>query len=63
VHHLSKSDVGDLALLLSLGAMFGLLADGGYSIVLQAVVRVGKRALKNDPCASSRRCPSTMSDR
>jgi O-antigen/teichoic acid export membrane protein len=38
VHHLSKNDVGDLALLLSLGAMFGILADGGYSIVLQAVV-------------------------
>jgi O-antigen/teichoic acid export membrane protein len=38
VHHLGKDDVGDLALLLSLGAMFGLLADGGYSIVLQAVV-------------------------
>jgi O-antigen/teichoic acid export membrane protein len=38
VHHLTKTDVGDLALLLSLGAMFGLLADGGYSIVLQAVV-------------------------
>ena len=38
VHHLGPSDVGDLALLLSLGAMFGLLADGGYSIMLQAVV-------------------------
>jgi O-antigen/teichoic acid export membrane protein len=38
VHHLGESEVGDLALLLSLGAMFGLLADGGYSIVLQAVV-------------------------
>ena len=38
VRHLSKNDVGDLALLLSLGAMFGILADGGYSIVLQAVV-------------------------
>lgn len=38
VHHLVPSEVGDLALLLSLGAMFGLLADGGYSIVLQAVV-------------------------
>jgi O-antigen/teichoic acid export membrane protein len=38
VHHLDRSAVGDLALLLSLGAMFGLLADGGYSVVLQAVV-------------------------
>jgi O-antigen/teichoic acid export membrane protein len=38
VHHLDPSKVGDLALLLSLGAMFGLLADGGYSVVLQAVV-------------------------
>ena len=38
VRHLGASEVGDLALLLSLGAMFGLLADGGYSIVLQAVV-------------------------
>jgi O-antigen/teichoic acid export membrane protein len=38
VHHLNQSAVGDLALLLSLGAMFGLLADGGYSIVLQAIV-------------------------
>lgn len=38
VHHLDQSAVGDLALLLSLGAMFGLLADGGYSIVLQTAV-------------------------
>ena len=38
VHHLDQSAVGDLALLLSLGAMFGLLADGGYSVVLQAMV-------------------------
>ena len=38
VHHLDPSEVGDLALLLSLSAIFGLVADGGYSIVLQAVV-------------------------
>lgn len=38
VRHLDQTAVGDLALLLSLGAMFGLLADGGYSLVLQALV-------------------------
>jgi O-antigen/teichoic acid export membrane protein len=47
VHHLDQSAVGDLALLLSLGAMFGLLADGGYSIVLQTVVA------ENPECGAS----------